>query len=395
MRDRLRVVVGGYLGLLRAGGVTWDYLQYPLGLAELGCDVFYVEDTRLWPVYAAGDGTVEASANVAHLAAAMKAFGLAERWAYRDEVSGECFGMPLPRVHEVCATADLLINVSCSTVMRDEYASIPVRALIDSDPMFTQIQCETAISFTAGESNLRALLQSHTHHLTYGESQGLPGCRMPSCGVTWQATRQPIVLRHWPLPDEPAREDAAYTTVMNWSAVPPLRWNGETWGQKNVELLRLLGLPRRVPALRLAIAVGQTQGDPFPAEAARRQGWSIEDPARCAGDWKTYRRFLQRSRGELSVAKETYVKGCTGWFSGRSACYLASGRPVVAQDTGWTAHLPSGAGLLAFTDEEEAVDALSRVEADWAMHARAARRVAEEHFHSDRVLGDLLRAVGF
>ncbi|HEX5725692.1 MAG TPA: glycosyltransferase, partial [Longimicrobiaceae bacterium] len=171
---------------------------------------------------------------------------------------------------------------------------------------------------------------------------------------------------------------------------------GESWGQKDVEFLRFAGLPRRVPGLPLAVAVGQTggAGEPFPASMAESLGWRVLDPDACAPDPPRYRDFIQGSRGELSVAKETYVKAGTGWFSGRSASYLASGRPVVTQETGWSRHVPAGEGLFAFRTEDEAAAALEAVAAEPARHARAARRIAEEHFDSGLVLRRLLAGVG-
>jgi hypothetical protein len=394
---RLRIVVGGYLGLMPAGGVTWDYVQYPVGLAMLGHDVFYIEDTRLWPVYQTdNDEGANCSANVAHVAAVMDDFGLGDRWAYRDEVSGRCFGLSETAVREICRTADLLINVSCSTFPRDEYRSIPVRLLVDSDPMFTQIQYTSQAAFTPGHSGMREIVDGHTHHFTFGLNIGASDCRIPVVGVSWLPTRQPICLQYWPRTALPPAANGAYTTVMNWAAGRPLAYEGEIWGQKDVEFRRLLALPKIVPDIPLAVAVGQTDGgaDPFPAEIARRQGWRVLDPSVCAPDWRSYRAFIERSSGELSVAKETYVKAHTGWFSCRSACYLAMGRPVITQETGWSRHLPSGCGLLAFDDVPSAADALRRVAADPATHARAARAIAEEHFASDRVLNDMLAQVG-
>lgn len=394
---RLRIIVGGYLGLLPAGGVTWDYVQYPVGLAQLGHDVFYVEDTRLWPVYQNDNqGGADCSANVAHLAAVMDAFELRDRWAYRDEASGRCFGLAEEKVREVCRTADLLINVSCSTFLRDEYRAIPVRILVDSDPMFTQIQYASQVMFTPGHPGMREIVDGHTHHFTFGMNIDASDCRIPNCDVYWRPTRQPVCLRHWPETALPVASNAAYTTVMNWTAGRPLVYEGESWGQKDVEFRRFSTLPGVVPDIPLAVAVGQTggSGDPFPAAIARQQGWRVLDPAACAPDWRTYRTFIQESRGEFSVAKEAYVKGCTGWFSCRSACYLAMGRPVITQDTGWSRHLPSGCGLLPFDDERSAVDALRRVVADPGPHARAARVIAEEYFNSDRVLSEMLAQVG-
>lgn len=393
--SKLRIVVGGYAGLLPAGGITWDYVQYPAGFAALGHDVFYIEDTRLWPIYqAAGSDWGDCSANVAHLKAVMEAFGLARRWAYRDEASGRCFGLSEGEVREVCRTADVFVNVSCATFMRDEYQSIPRRALVDSDPMFTQIQYLSQQMFTPGVPSLRELVDAHNAHFTFGENVGASDCRMPDCGIRWRPTRQPVCLERWRAGEPPESLDgnAAYTTLMNWTAAKPLRYAGENWGQKDVEFRRFFQVPSRVPEMSLAVAVGQTGGvsEPFPAREAEAVGWRVLDPDLHAPDWRAYRDFIERSRGEFSVAKETYVKARTGWFSCRSACYLAASRPVVAQDTGWTKRLPSGVGLLGFEDEESAVEALRRVEREPARHRRAARAIAAEHFDSRRVLGDML-----
>ncbi len=390
---RLRIVVGGYLGLLPAGGVTWDYVQYPVGFAALGHDVYYVEDTRLWPVYQTGSDGADCSANVDHLARVMAAFGLGDRWAYRDEASGNCFGLTEAQVNEVCRTADVLVNVSCATFLRDEYRRIPVRALIDSDPMFTQVQYVSQVGFTPGKSGIRELVDGHTHHFTFGENVGGKDCVMPDCGIRWRPTRQPICLDRWRVTARPTN-GAAFTTLMNWTAAPPLQFAGQTWGQKDVEFRRVWELPRAVPGSPLAVVVGQTTGAPFPRVAAEGAGWHVLDPALHAPDWSTYRTFIERSLGEFSVAKETYVKARTGWFSCRSACYLASGRPVVTQDTGWARRLPNGRGLLAFTEANEAAEALRRVTAEWDLHARVSRAIAEDCFDSRRVLGALLREVG-
>ena len=403
MSKRLRIVVGGYVGLLPAGGVTWDYVQYPAGFAALGHDVYYVEDTRLWPIYQpAGSDWGDSSASVAHLKRVMDAFDLSARWAYRDEASGRTFGMSEEQLREVCRTADVFVNVSCSTYMRDEYRRIPARALVDSDPMFTQIQYLSQQMFTPGEPGLRDLVDAHNFHFTFGENVGADDCLMPDCGIAWRPTHQPVCLQHWrattppPLSAVAGDDGAAYTTLMNWTAARPLLYDGETWGQKDVEFRRFLQLPSQASGVPLAVAVGQTggAGEPFPVADALASGWRVLDPALSAPDWRSYRDFIEASRGEFSVAKETYVKARTGWFSCRSACYLASGRPVVTQDTGWSKHLPSGEGLLAFDSPEDAARALRRVEADPARHSRAARAVAEEHFDSARVLASLLAEVG-
>lgn len=387
----LRIVVGGFMGLLPAGGVTWDYIQYPIGLRQLGHDVFYVEDTRLWPVYQR-DGDQREASHIANLASAMNAFGLSDRWAYRDEATGTWFGLSAGKAREILHTADVFINVSCATAIGADYEQIPIRVLVDSDPMFTQIQSVASEAFTVGGGGMQRLIAAHTHHFTFGENVGAPDCRMPNAGFTWIPTRQPICLDHWHV--SPIAPVSPFTTVMNWQAGRALSWDGETWGQKDIELMRFLGLPRALPGTSFVLAIGQTTKSAFPADTIDANGWQVVAAESSAPDWRRYREFIARSYGEWSVAKETYVKARTGWFSGRSASYLASGRPVVAQDTGWTTVLPNGEGLFGFTTQDEAVEAIRQVIAEPRRHAVAARRIAEEHFGSAHVLQRLLRQVG-
>jgi len=382
----MRIVVGGYLGFyLPAGGVAWDYLQYPLGLLELGHDVFYLEDTGLWPVFQ-GEAGVEGTLN--HLAAVMSWAGLAGRWAYRDEQSGAWCGLPENHVKEIWRTADLFINVSCANTLRDETLAVPKRALIDSDPMFTQVQIIQDCSLVSAEGGVRAAIDAYTHHFSFGESIERLGCRIPPTGHQWYPTRQPVCLNRWPVTPPPTQ--APFTTVMNWSAVGDMNYGGEVWGQKNREFETFMELPNLVAPIQLAIAMARGNNVSFPEERIRLAGWTLLDPEACAGNWLQYQRFLAESMGEFSVAKHTYVKSHSGWFSCRSACYLASGRPVVTQDTGWSDCLPNGEGLLAFRTQEEAAEALRRVAMEPERHGRSARAIAEECFDSRRVLQNLL-----
>ncbi|BCS31461.1 hypothetical protein TBR22_A06620 [Luteitalea sp. TBR-22] len=392
--SRLRVVVSGYIGLLPAGGVAWDYAQYVLALRALGHDARYIEDTRLWPVYGArGTTAPDCSATVRSLAEVMRGFGLEDEWAYRDEITGAWFGADASAVSGWIAGADVLLNVSCATPVRDAYLDIPVRVMIDSDPMFTQIQCHQAEGFTPGDNGMRAAMAVHTHHFTFGERVGAADCRMPETGVDWRPTRQPICLDRWTAPPPDAVDGRSLTTVMNWSAGRPLNFDGETWGQKDVEFLKVLDLPRRCPEVSFSVAIGQTGGADFPAERLRAAGWRVLDPSRVASSVGDYRDFIMRSLGECSVAKQTYVKARTGWFSCRSACYLAAGRPVITQDTGWSHVLPSGEGLLAFDDIAGAADAVDRLLSDPVRHGRRAREIADACFDGRKVIGRLLADV--
>lgn len=393
--QKLRIIVGGFLGLLPAGGVTWDYVQYPLGFAELGHDVFYIEDTRLYPMYQkAGSNWDDCSSCVEHLAKVMNHFGLSGRWAYRDEASGKCFGLQEKEIIEIAKTADVFVNVSCSTVIREEYARIPVRVLIDSDPMFTQIQMLSEQKFTPGVANLSRAVEAHNFLFTFGENIGAEHCRVPTNGLNWQPTRQPICLDHWKpsLPDP----KAPLTTLMNWTAAKNLEFEGETWGQKDVEFLKYLNLPKSAEGISLAVGVGQTGGtgkDVFPRESAKNAGWQVLASDDCAENWIDYQRFIAHSLGEFSVAKETYVKANTGWFSCRSACYLAAGRPVITQETGWSKYIPVGEGLFAFSNESEALEAIREVSGNSEAHSRKAREIAEEYFDSRKVLSRMLEQI--
>jgi len=385
-----RIVVTGFVGLFPYGGVIWDYLQYVAGFAALGWDVLYLEDTGAWPVY---QGELDAAFNVAHVASAMEYFGFGDRWAYRDAISGQFFGLSQRALAEYCRTADVFLNLSCSATLREEYAAIPVRALVDTDPMFTQIQYLNDASLTGGPSGMRSLVQDHTHRFTFGANVGNVSCRIPTLDLEWHPTRQPVVLDLWPASDSVAIAPF-YSTVMNWSVVDDVTFEGEHWGQKDVEFLRFLQMPKLLSEVPLSVAVSQTPESTFPAQRARDAGWIVLDAALCAHDARSYQEFITASRGEFSVAKQTYVKANTGWFSCRSSCYLAAGRPVVTQDTSWSRHLPTGRGLLAFHDQESAIDALRQVEADPKMHAAAAREIAHEYFDSSRVLREMLDRMG-
>jgi hypothetical protein len=395
MSPKGRIVVTGFVGLFPygAGGVAWDYVQYLLGFLQLGWDAIYVEDTRSWPIFQHGE--VNCSENVAYLRATMEHFGVGDRWAYRDEASGQCFGLSESAVLEFCRIADIFLNLSCSTALRDEYAAIPVRALVDTDPMFTQVQALNRRILRGEWSSMPELLENHTHRFTIGTSIGREYCLVPTLGLEWHPTHQPIVLDLWPASEPPNGATTYYSTVMNWSVFDKLEFAGRCWGQKDVEFMRLLHLPDRVPEVPLAVAVGQLDEPTFPADTIRGAGWKLFHSASCAADAQGYQDFIVSSRGEFSVAKETYVNAHTGWFSYRSACYLAAGRPVIAQDTTWSRTIPNGRGLLPFHDADTAADALRQVELDPKVHSRAARAIAEECFDSRRVLTELLAHMGF
>ncbi len=394
----LRIVVTGLVaqhpGL---GGVTWDYLQYVLGLSRLGHDVYYLEDSGEWPYALDGPGrdgawiSRDGAANVEHLARTMARFGLGDRWAYRFPTRPRWFGMTHRKRREVLASADLLVNVSGTLRRPEDYRQVRRLAYVDSDPVFTQVK----LNLPRGQRKFARRLAAHDVHFSFGETLGEA---VPETPFRWRPTRQPVVLSEWH-PGAPSRD--VFTTVMSWTSYRPLRFGGRSFAQKDVELRRFVGLPGRARPASLEVALGSTRhaewetgGDgsrPIaPEKLLAREGWRVVDAARVCGDLDGYRAYVESSLGEWSVAKNGYVVGQPGWFSCRSACYLAAGRPVVVQDTGFGAVLPTGEGIVAFSDEDEAAAALEDVEARYDVHARAARELAAEYFDSRTVLTRLV-----
>jgi hypothetical protein len=271
------------------------------------------------------------------------------------------------------ADTDVLINIS--GMLRDvALESIPIRVYLDLDPVFNQLWYLQGVDVG---------LDGHTHYATVG-------ARVPSCGLEWIPTLPPVVLEWWPPAGSIERD--ALTTVGNWRSYGPIEHDGIRYGQKAHSLRRFLDLPE-TSGERFELALDIDPGETRDLEALAQHGWHVVDPRAVAGTPSTYSDFVRSSRGELGIAKEGYVVSRSGWFSDRSACYLASGRPVLAQDTGFDDRLPTGAGLFAFHTTDDAVASIEELRRDYRRHASAARAIAEEHFDSDRVLTRLLERV--
>jgi hypothetical protein len=379
MDSRLRVIITGLIAQYPLGGVTWDYLQYVLGLARLGHEVFYLEDTGQWP-YNPNEGGVSKGCayNVHYLAGVMEHFGLKDNWMYRFPWENQWFGLADNKRRELLETADVLINVSGSLGNPADYRTVSRLAYIDSDPVFTQVK------LARGQIDFQRMVDMHDVHFSFGEC--LSG-KVPETGHIWRPTRQPIVLSEW---RPSARHREVFTTVMNWTSYKPVIFNGQAYGQKDVEFERFMELPRRIPDTGMEIAINAGKTRRTPRDLLMRNGWRVVDPDKVCPDLESYRAYIESSKAEWSVAKHGYVVGQSGWFSCRSACYLAAGRPVVVQDTGYGCALPVGEGILAFNAMEEAIAAIHDVEANYERHAEAARAIAETYFDSDKVLARLV-----
>jgi hypothetical protein len=365
----LRILLSGRLaGVPGQGGATWAILQYALGFRRLGHEVAFVE-----PVDSA---TPEV---VAYFSRVADEFGLDAALVVAG--TEETVGSPYDHVVEAARTADVLVNVS--GVLRDEaLLEPPVRVYLDLDPAFSQLWHEDGIDVG---------LDGHTHFATVGQALGQPGCDIPTVARDWIPTVPPVVLERWPRADR--IEHDALTTVGNWRGYGSIERNGTHYGQKAHSLRNFLDLPA-MTGERFELALAIDPGETRDLEALQANGWHLLDPAREAGTPGDYASFVRGSKAELGIAKSGYVVSRSGWFSDRSACYLASGRPVIAQETGFSRFLPTGQGLFAFETAEDVVAAIEELQSDYDRHRAAARAVAEEHFDSDRVLTRLLERVG-
>lgn len=386
----MRVVVGGLIASNPAGGVVWDYGQYLLGLMQLGCEVVYLEDTGLDSYDEQGRSFSDApDGAVRYLADALAALSpaLADRWHLRTP-DARTFGMSPQELDDAIRSAELFVNVSGGTLLREAYADVPRTLLIDTDPGFNHFRNWPRADRLGPEEGVLSW-RAHTHHATYAELIGQPGCALPDLDVPWLLTRPPVCLDRW----SPSPPGDRWTTVMTWGFYggEAIRDpHGRRYGGKEAVFHLVEDLPSAVPSARFEIASKPTA----PVEAWRSKGWSWSDTTVVARSPQDYRSFVQTSRAEVSVAKQIYVETVSGWSSCRSACYLAAGRPVVLQDTGWSRVVSEGHGLLAFSTPQEAADGVRAVQDDLAGHSDAARAVAETDFAAAKVLERLLQEVG-
>jgi hypothetical protein len=373
--SRLRILVSGMMaGVPFQGGATWAVLQYVLGLRRLGHDVRFVE-----PIPGDGDFPSDVAR---YFRGVVERLGLAGEAALLRPGRRETLGLSYPALRRFAQDADLVLNLSGLLREPELMEAADLRVYVDLDPAFTQLWAEVA--------GIDMGFDGHDRFVTVGLELGREGCPIPTCGRTWIPTLQPVVLDEWPR-GEAIRHDAL-TTVANWRGYGSVEYQGVFHGQKAHSLRGLLRLPERT-SQRFLLALAIAEGDARDRRALETAGWELVTPALVASTPDRYREFVQGSRGEFGFAKTGYVESRSGWFSDRSACYLAAGRPVLAQETGFSRHLPTGEGLIAFSDEEEALAGVESLRSRYARHSRRARDLAVAHFHSDRVLTRLLDAV--
>jgi hypothetical protein len=375
------------MGRMPWAGPTWACLNWLRAFHRLGHEVWYVEDDPSWP-YDPEQQTPSDDCRYAlrHVAQCLSEIGL-NRWAFRlPQRADACWGLSATALDELYRSCDALFNVEWATYLREEQLRAPLRVMLQSDPVGSEMMIAN------GDTTTRHAVDAHHFIATRGENYGAPDCRVPLNGLEakYRRTRQPVDLELWPMAFDPVA--SAFTTVSSWRQDGEVRYGGESYYYtKHLEWEKFLDLPRRSPQrFEAALKIAGADRDRLTAH-----GWTLVPPLALSLDvFGAYPSYIRRSRGAWSVAKHQYVEARSGWFSDREACYLASGKPVVAQDTGFSRFLPTGDGLFAFATTEEALEAIDAINSDYRRHCKTARALAEEYFEAGAVAARLLADIG-
>jgi hypothetical protein len=384
MASKIAIVCGSVAQRPGNGGHTWVFLQYVLGLRDLGWEVVFLD--RLEPEMCFdGQGRpclAEDSVNLRYFEQIVQRFGLGDAYALLYDGAKGCRGMAPEELRSRIEASALLLNVNGFITDDEILGRARRRVFLDIDPGFGQMWRELG---------LHDGFRGHDAYVTVGENIGGPDCTIPTCGLEWITTPQPVVLELWP---PRADGGARFTSVASWRGpFGPIDYGGRTYGLRVHEFRKFAKLPSLSrQSFEIALDIDPAEVDDL--ALLRDNGWSLVDPDAVAGDPWAYRRYVQGSMAELMIAKNMYVESRSGWFSDRSICYLASGKPVLAQETGFTRFHPAGEGLLAFETLEEALAGAEEISGDYERHARAARALAEERFDSRKVLRRLLERLG-
>jgi hypothetical protein len=380
------LVSGAIANKHRNGGEAWVRLNWVLGLRRLGFRVYFVEQIQSNTCVddVGAPAPFERSANLKFFRDTVRAFDLVHASSLIRDDGPHPEGLSYDDMLDVAGTAEVLINISGHLTLEPILRRVRRKAYIDLDPGFTQ--------FWHAAGLLGSHLAAHDFFFTVGENIGTPACQIPTGGLTWRRKRRFLVLDQWPVcrRGDPNR----FTTVAAWrGAFGPVEHGGRRYGLKVHEFRKFISLPRHA-SQAFEIALSIHSGDHADLEALQAHGWTIADPRQAAPDPLAFRRYVQGSGGEFSVAQGIYVETNSGWLSDRTVRYLASGKPCLVQDTGFSRNYPVGEGLVAFRSFEEAVTGAERIAADYERHSLVARKLAETYFASDQVLPDMLGQMG-
>ncbi len=380
LSSKLRIVLLGYIIRGPLGGLVWHHLQYALGFKKMGHEILFLEDSEDYPSCydpQINEMTINPAYGLKFIKEIFDRFDMTDQWAYYHEHGKQWFGLSQKTVMDFCKRADLIINLSGINPVRDYTAQIPKRVLIDTDPVFTQVRHLTEI-----ESQIKA--NQHTHFFSFGENIGQSFCSVPNDGFPWQTTRQPVVLDCWKMSE--GNPTAAWTTVMQWDSYKTREYDGRSFGMKSNSFAPYIDLPE-FTGESFELAIGSTSA---PTDLLKKKGWKVLSSLTVTKTAETYQQFIRQSKGEWSVAKEGYVISNSGWFSERSAGYLASSLPVIVQDTGFSKFIETGNGLLSFSSLNEVVEAIEKINSNYTKHCKWAREIAEKYFDHNAVLNSLL-----
>jgi len=387
---RKRIVVMGFMGSMPIAGVIWQHIHYVVGLQRLGHDVYYIEDSARLPynpeTVEVNDGFDYAAKILGQLAGE---FDFKNHWAFcaRYLKANPTAGLPLKKIRQLYREADAILNICGTQEFNDDLRKSDRIIYVESDPGVEQIKIDKGVRSTIN------YLSRHHALFTFGENVGTKRFPVPTHEFKWYATRQPIVTDLWKTHRAP-RATAVFTSIANWSTsgLKDITWRRRKYlGSKSREFLRFVAAPKRSgEAFELATNIK----DRKVREKFENNGWRFTSPLQMSVDSWLYRDYIKHSKGEFTAAKDQYVRLNTGWFSDRSACYLAAGRPVITQDTGFTKNYGGDAGLLAFRSLGEIAEAVKMINADYAKHSGAARQIAREIFEAEKVLKSLLDRAG-
>jgi hypothetical protein len=381
------IIVGGALAnKYLNGGEAWVRLNWALGFQKLGFKVYLVEQiSRESCVDSAGAVTAfDDCVNLAYFKQVTEEFGLSNSSALIYANGEQVYGLSYSELLDVASTADLLVNIT-GHLKLEPLTSLPRRkAYIDLDPGYTQ--------FWQTTGNTGARLEGHDFYFTVGENIGTPACSIPTGGILWRPIPQPVVLEHWQVSPEGTHD--RFTTIASWrGGYGPAQYGDKSFGVKAHEFRKFIELPQR-SAQTFEIALDIHPAETKDLALLHENKWKLVDPKQVAPDPSSFRRYVQTSGAEFSPAQGVYVETDSGWFSDRTVRYLASGKPALVQETGFSRNYPVGDGLLAFSTLDQAIAGAELIARDYDKHCQSARALAEEYFDSDKVLGRLVEEIG-
>jgi hypothetical protein len=385
-----RIVVMGFMGSMPIAGVIWQHIHYIVGLQRLGHQVYYIEDSARLPY---NPETFEVTNEFDYAASVLerlsREFNFREKWGFcaRYLKNFPTAGLSLTKIRQLYRDADAILNVCGTQEFNDDLLRSERILYVESDPAVEQIRIDHGVKSTM------QYLQRHHALFTFGENVGTKRFPVPTHGFKWLPTRQPVVTDLWQTRRRPGGA-AVFTSVANWSTSgrKDITWRGEKYlWSKSREFLRFIAAPKKAgETFELATHIKHA-----PTRAKfEKNGWRLVSPLQLSIDYWLYRDYICCSKGEFTVAKDQYVRLNTGWFSDRSACYLAAGRPVIIQETGFSKHYGCGHGLLSFRSLREIVEAVKMINADYEKNSRAAREIAKEVFEAEKVIGSMLDRAG-